>query len=226
MLLINDMPIPIDAALLDQLRQVEPATLGHFLDTGFMDPDLRCVIPDAGIRAGTAVTLRLPGLDSALEQIAIDRARPGDILVIDRCGSHIPACWGGVVAVAAARAGIAGVIIDGRACDFREIRESGVNVWCRGPTPATCRKIGTAGEMNVPVSCGGVVVRPGDAIVADDSGIFVLPAPGLPAIIERALAMQRRELTEIMPRLRAGERLSDITGVASLIAASLASQKT
>ena len=225
MLRINDMPAPVEPTLLDRLRQVEPATLGHFLDAGFMDPDLRCVIPDGGICAGTAVTLRLPGLDSALEQIAIDHARPGDFLVIDRCGDHTAAAWGGVMAVAAARARIAGVIVDGRVCDFREIRQSGVNVWCRGPTPVTCRKIGKTGELNGTVSCGNVAVSPGDAIVADDSGIFVLPQAGLASIVQRALAMQERERTIIMPRLRAGEPLSEITGVAALIEAALQSQK-
>jgi hypothetical protein len=111
MLVINDPPPQIDPASLALLLKAEPATIGHFRLTGFMDPAIRALLPDRRI-AGTAVTIRFDGDDTSIVHYALGKLRPGDILVIDRAGDARHACCGGGVAFAAREAGCLGIIID------------------------------------------------------------------------------------------------------------------
>src|SRR5262245_6487305 len=121
MFVINPLPPQIDRALLDLLAQAEPATIGHFLHTGFMDPAIRGLFPDVRI-AGTAVPIRVPGFDGTIIHYALGQVRPGDVLVMDRCGDRRHAALGGAAAYAAARAGVAGIIVDGMITDLSELR--------------------------------------------------------------------------------------------------------
>lgn len=203
--------------MLDLLLQVETATVGHFRHDGFIDPAIRLVLPQARI-AGPAVTVRIAGPDSTLLHHAVSSARPGDVLVIDRCGDTRHACWGGVTTYAARLAGIAGIIIDGPATDFGEIMKAGLPVWCRGPTPLTTKFLPLDAALNVPVSVGGVAVNPGDLILADESGVIVLPPDEAAAAAEHAIGLQNRE-KQVLARLAAGERLDEISGAAGLIRA-------
>ncbi|WP_336964584.1 RraA family protein [Sphingobium aquiterrae] len=210
------MPQPLPQHVVALLAHVETATIGHVLHGGFLDPAIRAVNADARV-AGTAVTVRIAGADSTLLHHAVSIARPGDILVIDRCGDTRHACWGGVTTNAAHLAGVAAIVIDGPATDFGEIRRVGLPVWCRGATPLTTKFLNLGGAMNVPVSVGGVTVCPGDAILADESGVVVLPPDMAEALARRAIAMQSAEI-DILQRLRNGERLADISGASALIA--------
>ncbi len=217
MFVLNEMPAPLPAAEMALLAEVETATVGHFLHDGFVDPAIRGVLPDKRV-AGTAVTLRLPGADSTLLHHALSLVRPGDVLVIDRAGDVRHACWGGVVTHAARKAGVVAAVIDGPATDFGEIRRQEMPLWCRGPSPITTKLLGLAGAMNVPVSCGGQVVEPGDAVLADESGVLVLKPDRVEPVARRALAMQEREI-ELLARIHAGEMLPAISGATARIEA-------
>jgi len=166
MLVINPLPPQIDPDRLKLLASAEPATIGHFLHTGFMDPAIRGLAQDVRI-AGTAVPIRVPGFDGTIVHYALGQVRPGDVLVMDRCGDMKHAALGGAVAYAARAAGVAGIIVDGVVTDLGELRQYGVPVWARGPSPVTTKRLGQAGEFCVTISCGGVAVRPGDAILAE-----------------------------------------------------------
>jgi regulator of RNase E activity RraA len=131
------------------------------------------------------------------------------VLVVDRCGEDRHACFGAVMCAAVRQAGVVGVIIDGRACDLGDIRAQGMPLWCAGPSPILGRRLDLGGAVNAPVSCGGVTVTAGDAILADDSGILVIPAVDVEAVVEEALRRQTRE-AEVLARMAAGERLADI----------------
>jgi len=208
-------PRQIDGALLDILRQAEPATIGHFLHTGFMEPGIRGLFPDIRI-AGTAVTVLAPGPDATIVHYAIGQARPGDILVIDRCGDMKHACMGGAVAYAARKAGVAGIIVDGMVTDIGELRQYGVPVWARGLSPITVKLLGLGGGFGVPVSCGGVAVMPGAAIFADENGVLVLEPDQIEAAATRAIGMQNDE-KRTLARLDAGEKYPDIIGSTAII---------
>jgi regulator of RNase E activity RraA len=113
-------------------------------------------------------------------------------------------------------AGIAGAAVDGPATDFSEIRKLGLPMWCRGPSPITTKILGLDGAINVPVTVGGQVVNPGDAVFADESGVLVVPPDRAKAVAERAIAMQDNEV-RLLERLRKGERLPDISGATKII---------
>jgi 4-hydroxy-4-methyl-2-oxoglutarate aldolase len=215
MYLLNPLPRAVDKALLDLLIQAEPATIGHFLHTGFMSSAIKAHFQDVRI-VGTAVTVRAPGLDGAMVHYAVGQARPGDVLVIDRCGESTVACMGGAVAYAAKKAGIAGVIIDGLVTDLGELRQYGVPVWSRGSCAITTKVLGIGGEFCIPVSCGGVAVNPGDAIIADENGVLVLNPGDIEAAATRAMQMQKAEKLTLA-RLDAGEKYPDIVGTTPVV---------
>lgn len=215
MYIVNDLPPQLPAAMTEKLSRCETATIGHFLHDVFLDRGIGAVLPARRI-AGTAVTLRLSGPDSALLHYAVSVARPGDVLVIDRVGDDKHACWGGVVTHAARQAGVIGAVIDGPATDFGEIRAQDMPIWCRGPAPITTKLLGLAGAMNVPISCGGCPVEPGDAVLADESGVIVLKPDQVEAVADRAIGMQEREIT-LLERIHAGEKLADLSGARRIV---------
>jgi 4-hydroxy-4-methyl-2-oxoglutarate aldolase len=215
MLVTNPLPPQVDRALLDLLAKAEPATIGHFRHSGFMDPAIRGLFSDVRI-AGTAVPIRVPGFDGTIIHYALGQVRPGDVLIMDRCGDRRHAAFGGAACYAARCAGVAGIIVDGMVTDLGELRQYGVPVWARGPSPVTTKRVYQAGEFCVTVACGGVPVRPGDAILADENGILVLAPEEIEAAANRAIALQTAEKTTLA-RLDAGEKLPDITGVTATL---------
>lgn len=220
MFTVNEMPPQIDPSVIDLLEQAETATIGHVLYNGFVDAGIAALIPRRRV-AGTAVTLRLPHADSTLLHYAAKLVRPGDIVVIDRCGDRKYACWGGGVTLAMKLAGVKAGVIDGPATDLSEIQEFDLPMWSRGLSPITTRLLGIEGALNVPISVGGQTVNPGDAVLADEQGVLVLAPGAARAAAERAIGMQRTEAT-LHQRLRAGEKLPDITGATAIVEAKMA----
>jgi len=220
---IGEMPRSLPVTLAAQVIQVETATIGHVRHMGFMHASIQAL--DAGRRiVGVAVTLALPAHDSTLLHYALGLTRAGDVIVIDRLGDERYACWGGGVTNAAKKAGVAGAIIDGPCTDPSQIRQQGFALWCRGVSPITTRVADIGGTLNQPVSCGGVVVRPGDIVLADENGVVVLdPAEGA-AIAEAALARQAASV-ERMRAVNAGALLGDLSGATALVTRSLEREK-
>ena len=219
---IEPMPPQISAALAEKLSRVETATVGHSQHWGFMDRGIQPLLPRRRV-AGPAVTLAIPGQDSTLLHHALGLLRPGDILVVDRLGDDKHACWGGGVTVAAKAAGAIGGIVDGPCTDLAEIEDSDFPMWCRGMSPITTRLYNLGGTLNLPVSCGNVPVRAGDVILADESGVLVLPRDEAEAIADAALIRQERGERN-QDRVRNGEKLGDISGATKMVLDALAQQ--
>jgi 4-hydroxy-4-methyl-2-oxoglutarate aldolase len=213
---IEDMPSQLPAAAMAELAKVEVATIGHYLHDRFMSPELKPIVEGRRI-AGTAVTLSIPGPDSTLLYHAMDRLRPGDVLVVDRAGDNRHACWGGFMAVVAKLRKVAGIVIDGQVTDLVEIKAQGVPTWARGVSPITTKLLNLGGAFNLPISCGGVTVNPGDAVLADDCGITVLPPAEVAGATKVALADQADE-GQWLEKLRAGKSLQDMVDVQKMIA--------
>lgn len=220
MFIVNPMPAQISPELVALLERCEVATIGHVLHSGFVDREIRAVLPHKRV-AGTAVTIRIPHADSTALHYLTARVRPGDIVVIDRCGDTKHACWGGVVTHAMKMAGVKAGVIDGPATDFSEIVKVEMPVWCRGPSPITTKILGTEGAINVPVSVGGQTIEPGDAVLCDESGVVVLKPSEAEAYAKRAIEMQEREIV-LLERLRKGEKLPDVSGATALVEGKLA----
>jgi regulator of RNase E activity RraA len=216
MVVVNPrVPAAVSPELLAQLRRIPPATIGHVLEHEFMDPGLRPI----GARftfCGPAVTVRCFGTDSAIVHYAVDMAQAGDVIVVDRLGDRRYACWGGGVALAAQVKGLAGAIVDGMLTDRVEIEDLGFPVFGRGLSPVTTRTPGLTGELNVPARCGGVIVNPGDIILADDDGVLVLAPERVAAIVEQFMPRVLRE-PEMQRALREGVSLAERSGAKARI---------
>jgi 4-hydroxy-4-methyl-2-oxoglutarate aldolase len=223
MFTIKEAPPQIPPDMVALLRQAEPATIGPFRHVGFMDPGVRSLLSGHRI-AGTAVTARCFGPDTTIVHYALGKLRPGDVLVIDRAGDTRHAASGGGVAFAAREAECVGIIIDGMATDIDELREYGLPVWARGLSTVTGKRLFLHGEFGTVVSCGGVAVAPGDAILADENGVLVMPLADIRETAERAIGMQQAEKVSLA-RIAKGERLPDINGTNARIAEILEQQK-
>ena len=213
---IEELPPQLPKSVLKRLVQVETATAGHYLHDRFANIALRPLIEGRRI-AGTAVTVSIPGPDSTLLYYAMDRVRPGDVLVIDRAGDLRHACWGGFMAAVAKLRGIAGIILDGPVTDPAEVRKQDVPTWARGVSPITTKLLNLGGGFNVPVACGGLAVNPGDAVLADDCGVLVVPPAELPGLIDVALADQADE-GGWLAKVKTGAKLQELVDIEAMIA--------
>jgi regulator of RNase E activity RraA len=214
---LGEMPTSISAEVIALLEQAETATVGHWRHWGFCNRAIRPLLPRKRV-AGTAVTLAIPGPDSTLLHHALGLLRPGDILVVDRLGDDRHACWGGGVTVAAKAAGARAGVVDGPCTDLEEIEASQFPMWSRGLAPITTRLYDLGGRLNRPVSIGGAVVMPGDAVLCDESGVLVLPPAEAEAEARRAIETQERGLAS-QARVAAGEKLGALSGASAKVAA-------
>ena len=156
--------------------------------------DLSCVMrytlqplwPDIGRIAGPAFTVRTARHDNLMLHAAIYRAEPGDIIVVE-AGDDAMAVAGGNVCAIAQKRGVAGFVIDGVIRDIGESRDKGFPLFARGRSPIPGTKDGP-GEINHPIRCGGVVVHPGDVVIADDEGIVVVPLAKAEEVLKKAQA--------------------------------------
>ena len=166
---------------------------------------LRPVV-DRGVKmAGPALTVRTMDGDWAKAVEAIDRATEGDVLVIDAGGGNI-AVWGELASNSCQVKGLAGVVIDGATRDVQDIRDLGFPVWARHFVPDAGEPKGL-GEIGVEVSVGGQVVRTGDWIVGDESGLVVVAQERVLELANRALNVLEME-NRLREEIRRGSTLS------------------
>lgn len=139
----------------------------------FMDMGIREMWPRIPRIAGPAYTISCPPGDNLMLHAAIYRAAPRSVIVV-QAGDCDYAMSGGNVCAIAQQRGIAGFVIDGVIRDVAEVRDAEFPVFARGTSPVPGGKK-TLGTLNQPVTCGGVRVRPGDMVIADEEGIAVVP---------------------------------------------------
>ena len=157
---------------------------------------------------GRAVTVRTIAGDWAKPVEAIDVAGPGDVLVISNDGRTDVAPWGELATHSARNRGIAGIVIDGAARDVDDIKEMGFPVFARGTAPNAGEPKGF-GEINTEILCCGQEVRPGDWIVADESGVVVVPRERAYEVARRAMEVKKTE-ERIREEIRRGRTLSEV----------------
>ena len=160
---------------------------------------------------GNAVTVQLPHMDSIAIHKAVDVVKPGDVLCVNTCSEYDRAPLGELVGYAYKTKGVAGVIIDGCITDVKALKEMGLLIYSYGVSALTTRSLGIEGMINVPIAIQNVVVKPGDLVVADDDGIFVVDPKFAKEYGERAIAKQNGE-PATKKRIDAGESLPHING--------------
>lgn len=171
--------------LRDRFMGVDPATVGHHIGGGFMRPEMKPLNKNVKM-VGPAYTVRMEGRDAAPLHYAFTKAPKGSVIVIDRCGDRTYAPIGEVVALYAQCQGFAGLVIDGVVTDSRAIEKQDFPVFCTGVSVVTTAILGVSGKVNIPVSCSGVVVHPGDIVFGDADGVIVLPPDGYEDALEKA----------------------------------------
>lgn len=147
---------------------------------------------------GPAITVKLTAGDIVDCLCVFEIARPGDVIVIDAFGETETSIWGGLMSGLARNAGIAGAVIDGSCRDTDEAKmlEFPITAKASGPRAAHTAYSGRKEPIavNVPVCCGGVIVNPGDLIVADEIGVAVVPYNELEAVYKKARAQADLEI--------------------------------
>src|SRR5579859_1165136 len=136
---------------------------------------------------------RIPDEPYVGEIGALDDIRPGEVILVAAGGSARAACWGELFSAAARARGARGTLIDGYCRDARPIAALGYPVWCRGTLPLDCKGRTEVTAWRQPAVVGGLHVRPGDLVVADDDGAVVVPAELTEQTIRRALAKASKE---------------------------------
>lgn len=183
-------PPRADAALLKRLAALPVSNVSDNLLRGLgtsLEPFHR-----SGRMVGTALTVRTRPGDNLVVHKAIDMAAPGDVIVVDAGGALENAIIGELMASWAAKRGVAGMVIDGAIRDSDALSEGDFPVYAAGVTHRGPWKDGP-GEVNVVISVGGMVMRPGDLVAGDRDGVIAFPQEDAERIIAAAEAQHRKE---------------------------------
>ena len=194
-------------SLIQMFREFETPDISDILNRMYtMRPDIRNLVNEQPL-VGAALTVKVYPGDNLMVHKALDVAKPGDVVVVDTSGSERNAVLGDLVANKARHRGIAGFIVDGMVRDLPGLREAGLPVYARGITPFGPLHRGP-GELNHAVSCGGIVVNPGDIVVADLSGIAVVRKEVAEDTVMR-LRAHRARLEQYVADVKAGRFSND-----------------
>jgi 4-hydroxy-4-methyl-2-oxoglutarate aldolase len=177
---------------------------------GLVDLDLHQVI--AGSRAaGPARTVRCGQGDNLMVHAVMDRAQPGDVLVLTMPEPEPVALIGELLVTQAKQRGVAALLVDAAVRDVAELRDLGVPVWARWIRVRGATKT-EVGELDVPVDVGGATINPGDALVLDDDGVVAVRAERLDEVL--AASRERLEKERVKrARLQAGDLSYDLDGL-------------
>lgn len=164
---------------------------------------------------GPALTVRTFPADNLMIHKAVTLAKPGDVLVVNAGGYTDYAVFGDLLGLSCKAHDIAGIVIDGATRDAEGLQAIGFPVFARALQPAGPFK-DSPGAVNVPVSCGGVPVRPGDIVVADGDGVMVVPREAAADILAKAQAAVAKE-QGMRERIQKGEYIYDILKLGDVI---------
>ncbi len=159
--------------------------------------------------AGLAVTVDVPSGEGGIISDAISLLHKDNILVIAGKGNCDCSYWGDHRSICAKLLGAEGVIVDGAFRDLEGCEEADFPIFAKGLTCGTAAKSGI-GAVNVPVSCGGVTVNPGDIVVADVNGVVVFAVEDAESIMDRAVKKREAQNGTLEEMKRSGKVLTKI----------------
>lgn len=160
---------------------------------------------------GPALTIEVPGGKGGLIADAILQAKPGQVIVIAGHGNCDSSYWGDHRSVCAQMMGVEAVVIDGAYRDKDDCEAVGLPIFARGVTCCAASK-SNEGAVNVPVSCGGVTVHPGDYIIGDVNGVCVLRPQEAEKAMEQALKKRKLQEAVVRHMRRTGQVIPKLKG--------------
>lgn len=212
------IPLP-DPALVAEAAKYALADLHESLGAvqgrmALMSSRMRPLLQGRRISGAAVTSYNFPG-DNLMIHVALNVAERGQILVLANGGGTQGALWGDVACTFAAHKGIAGVVADGPVRDIDALREMDFPVWATSISPSHPEKRGP-GSVNVPIVVDGVLVEPGDVIVADGDGVLAIPQAHLARTLKGARQRAEREIA-IRERIKAGESLFEILNMQAAV---------
>ncbi len=196
---IGQEPQALPAEILERAKRLNTTLLCDAMGgTGAMDAAIKPAGP--GMKAvGAAMTLNMRPADNLFLHKAISMGKAGFFLVADGKGCLSNAYMGELMAESAQKTGLEGIVIDGAVRDREALIELKMPIYAKGYTPNGPHKDGP-GEINFPISCGGVAVNPGDLVLGDDDGVVVVPRHKILEVLadaEKKAAYEEKRKQEI-----------------------------
>lgn len=154
--------------------------------------------PKNPINVGRALTIKTRSGDNLMLHKALNMAKPGDVIILSNDGGEsYRSLIGEIMFTYLASRGAAGIIIDGPIRDIDAVRKMEMPIYATGTNPAGPYKEGP-GEINVPISCGGISINPGDIIVMDEDGVIVIPLQEAETVLKNARAFQEKDEAKLL----------------------------
>lgn len=197
--------------LVSQLGEMGVATVHEAQGrSGLMKPYMRPIYPAARV-AGTALTVSCPPGDNMMIHAALSVCAAGDVLVVAPFADCTDGYFGDLLAESCKAHGVRGLVIDAGVRDTSDLTAMGFPVWSRAIHSQGTVKA-TPGSVNIDIVCAGAFVRPGDAVIADNDGVVIVPRERVDEVCQLSQERIARE-EKTRERLRSGELGFDFYGM-------------